>query len=175
MADREPLESRTGEKLEYARIHLDELKREGSWDHGRHWVRAHEESVLDQVVGAKDAFLQEINAAYGAGLQMHQVHEDRLLHRLGAGKSPELDEIMRVSDPANDWTWLALTLEIRNHGTHRARPPVVYYEGGAHSGTVRYRNPRDGTELNQTIPEFLETAIDEMEALINRLRPTLPA
>lgn len=175
MTTREPLEPRTGEKIEYARIHLDELKREGSWDHGNHWVRAHEESVLAQVVGAKDAFLQEINVAYGSPLQMYQVTEDRLLDKLGSRKSSALDEIVRLRDPANGWSWLALTVEVRNHGMHRARPSVVYYEGGEHSGTVRYLNPRDGKELNQTIPEFLETAIKEMEQLVQRLRPTLPA
>lgn len=66
---------RTRTKLQYARIHLDEVR-----DSRRHeaFERAHYESVLFHVVGAKDSFLQEINDAYGRPLKPHQVKERRL-------------------------------------------------------------------------------------------------
>lgn len=169
------LESRTGEKLEYARQLFEQLRRLPRWDPNDPLVRALEESVLYHVIGARDAFLQEINGAYALGLGMDKVSVETLKTGLN-GRSRAFDEIARLSRryPKKRWSWLAMALEIRDHGTHRGRPPRVYFEGGPNHGTVRYISPRYRRKITQSIPDMLADAIAKMDALIQRLRRTLP-
>ncbi|MGH9790823.1 MAG: hypothetical protein ACRD5W_06395 [Candidatus Acidiferrales bacterium] len=88
-----PYESRTTQKLEFASFYL-ELRRackEGVTME----ARAHEESFLFHLIGAKDSFLQEINHALDLGVEEHRVDERRLRKAMdSAGKpSPALDKI----------------------------------------------------------------------------------
>ena len=175
---RKSLESRTDEKLRYAQIHLEELQQCPRWDPAQPFVTAHEEAILYQVISARDAFLQEINAAYGLGLSLDEVRLDTVRKALQQQKktSPAFDEIYRLSyrRPKKRWSWLGMTLEIRDHGAHRARPPREYFEGGPEHGTIRYRSPRYRRKIKEDIPTFLGSAIAKMDDLIRRLRRTLP-
>lgn len=174
MGTRENLESRTDAKLEYARIHLEELRGLSDWNPSSPFVRAHEESLLFHAVGAKDAFLQEINGAYGLGIAMNQVSERRLRGALGkAGKTCKaLSEIQSLL--AQGTSWLAVAVELRNQGTHRAAVSRLFHVGGEEDGQVYYRDPRDGSAIKQNVPGYLESVIADVKALIARLRPTLP-
>lgn len=174
MGTRENLESRTNAKLEYARIHLQELGSQRTWNPSSPFVRAHEESCLFHAVGAKDAFLQEINGAYGLGLAMNQVGERRFGDALAkAGKtSNALTEIQNLL--AQSTSWLAVAVELRNQGTHRAAVSRLFHVGGEEDGLVYYHDPRDDSTIKQNVPDYLKSVIDQMEALIVRLRGTLP-
>lgn len=105
------------------------------------WEIAHEESLLFHLVGAKDAFLHEINDAYGRPLQMHEADEPRLEKALtGKGvTSKALQELRQLLDDPN--SWLAHARECRNHRTHRHSVPRIYHEG------VLYGPIQDSTPL----------------------------
>lgn len=127
MGTRDNLESRTNAKLEYARIHLEELRGQPEWNPSSPFVRAHEESCLFHAVGAKDAFLQEINGAYGLGLAMNRVDEPRLEDTLNkAGKaSKEVSEIRNLLTPGSaSWLAVAVATESRDSpSSHLAHLP----------------------------------------------------
>jgi len=61
------LRARTDAKLLYADIHLAELSIRGT-NGGTGFDRAFQESFLFHLLGAKDAFLIELNAYYSGGL-----------------------------------------------------------------------------------------------------------
>jgi hypothetical protein len=63
------LQARTDAKLRYAKIHLDELaalpiRNGGDFD------RAHQESFLFHLFGARDAFLAELNHYYAIAVHL---------------------------------------------------------------------------------------------------------
>ena len=58
-----PLQERSNAKLRYAAVHLDELKSIEQLG-GDDYDRAHQESFLYHLMGAKDAFLIELNTYY---------------------------------------------------------------------------------------------------------------
>ena len=65
-------QSRTDAKLKYAQVHLD-LLRELGGNGGADFDRAIEESILFHLLGAKEAFLIEINAYYNCGVPAEAV------------------------------------------------------------------------------------------------------
>ena len=73
-----PFQSRTDSKLRFARVHLEEITSRHELGSGDDFERAHEESFLFHLVGAKDSFLQELNAAYRLELPIKQVKETNL-------------------------------------------------------------------------------------------------
>jgi len=165
-----PSQSRTDSKLEYAELHLEEI--ETRLDKGGSesdaFEIAHEESFLFHLMGAKDAFLHEINDALGKPLPMKDVREMTLEDELEAkgATSPALTELRKLQfDPSS---WLAFATECRNHGTHRHRVPRNYYDGVARR--VEIRHPVSGQVMGE-VPAILRSWLDEMQALILRLRP----
>ena len=141
---------------------------------GSDFARSHE-SCLFHIIGAKDAFLQEINAAYKFGLDLHEVRERTLEESLKAigQTSPALNEIQKLLK--DDASWLAIARELRDHGTHRANIPHSFILSTSEGPQPpHFRNPKDGTEITQNIPDFLALSIAQMRELITRLRATLP-
>ena len=179
-------QARTDAKLEYARIHLKEIKSRHEVGSGDAFERAHEESLLFHLIGAKDSFLQEINVAYQLGLNMWDVKEESLENKLKTRrrKSNELKEIIKLEERRkkreNRKSWLAIAIELRNHGTHRFNIPRLFHAHTSREKSYEYRdkvfftNLLTGQPIETDIPEFLKQCLKNMEYLIQELRPTLP-
>ena len=147
--------------------------------------RAHEESFLYHLIGAKDSFLQEINYALGLGVREHVVSEDNLRRALDKAKKKckALDEIENLEDGKKGKQkkegkhekdrWLELAIWFRNQGTHRANIRRHFRRGGDVESTS-FTDPSTGEAMEQTITEFLSDCFEKMVELLNRLRSTLP-
>lgn len=166
-----PYHDRTTQKLEFAKLYLNERK--NCDDSGLISERAHKESFLFHLVGAKDSFLQEINYALTLGLPEHRVTEENLRTTLNKrGKNCQaLDEIETLENDGG--SWMNLATWFRNQGTHRANIRRLFRRGGEKE-SVSFTNPYTGQPMNQTITEFLSDCFEKMVELIPRLRATLP-
>ena len=171
------LQARTTSKLEYARIHLEEITSREKHVSADNFERAHEESFLFHLIGAKDSFLQEINAAYELGLPFKDVKENTLQSKLEAKEveSPALKEIVRLEakSEVDKADWLAVAIELRNQGTHRFHMRRHFYKGGKHHDKVFLANPLTGEQIETDIPLLLQEYLSKMEALLQNQRPTL--
>lgn len=176
------LKERTEKKIDYAKLMLDELShRPSSVGRGDSFERAHEEAVLYHVIGAKDAFLQEINAAYELGLKPSEVKENNLDKALKReGKTCQaLRELMKLKEDESSWLYEANLL--RNHGTHRKGPARLFLVSlgggeGEHDGEdeVFYKDPKDPSKYiaEEDTHKYLEHRIQDMKELLQRLRDT---
>ena len=109
---------RTDRKLRYAKIHLDELIHYHNSGSGDDFERAHCESFLFQLIGARDTFLQEINISHKLGLSVHNVTM-RTFKRLIVEKEKIISafsELLNTIDQPN--SWLNLVIKLRNAVTH---------------------------------------------------------
>ena len=168
------VQARTDAKLEYARIHLEEITSQPKVGSADDFERAHVESFLFHLIGAKDSFLQEINAAYELGLRFKDVTEKRLGSKLEvkAVESPALKEIVRLE--VDKASWLAQAIELRNHGTHRFHISRNFHKGGKYHDKVFLTNPLTGQQIETDIPVLLQEYLTNMEDLLQEQRPTLP-
>lgn len=157
--------------MQFAEIYLNERK--NCDDSGSISERAHEESFLFHLVGAKDSFLQEINYALALGLPERGVTEENLRTTLNKqGKNCQaLDEIEKHKN--DEGNWLNLAIWFRNQGTHRANIRRLFRRGGVEE-SVSFTDPYTEQPMNQTITEFLSDCFEKMVELIPRLRTTLP-
>ncbi len=114
---------RTDLKLRFAGIHLEEITSRHELGSGDDFERAHEESFLFHLIGAKDSFLQELNAAYKLDLPIKQVIETHLQKALKEKtiSSPALTTIVRLEE--DETSWLAIGIELRHQGMHRSNIP----------------------------------------------------
>ena len=78
------IEERADSKLRFADLHLDEILESDSRGTGDDFEISHEESCLFHIVGAKDAFLQEINESYDLGVELCNVKEGSIRKALKA-------------------------------------------------------------------------------------------
>ena len=167
-----PYESRTTQKLEFAELYLQErLKCANTGDTQE---RAHEETFLYHLIGAKDSFLQEINHALDLGVPEDRVNEKNLrivLDRSGR-RCLALDEIESLENTES--SWLNLARWFRHQGTHRANIGRFVYASTVRSRADVFKNPHSGQPMGQDIPEFLSHCFDQMVELILRLRASLP-
>jgi len=136
--------------------------------------RCHEESCLFHLIGAKDAFLHEINNAYELGLPVKDVRESKLEKALKRKdrESPELNTLKKLQSEKT--SWLAIANELRHHGTHRTNISRKLYLGGERNGEVVFENPLTATEMSKTIPHFIKECLDNMTNLVQALRAALP-
>lgn len=164
---------RTDSKLRFARIHLEEITSRHELGSGDDFERAHEESFLFHLIGAKDSFLQEVNAVYKL-LPIKQVREATLQKKLEekALESPALTRIVALKNEKT--SWLALAIELRDHGTHRSNIPRHFYRGGEYNSKVFFTNLLTGQEMETDIPGFLRQCLNNMAELLQQLRATLP-
>ena len=161
--------ARTDEKLSYARVHLVELlnypgRRGDGYEH------AHQESFLFHFLGARDAFLAELNLYYKAGLASDGVSMGKIrnaLKRRGVQCS-ELKELYELEQDSN--SWLAHAKEFRDHSMHVHGVSRTYHRGGVTDGQVWLRHPK----TNEAIPRdyLLEFSgwFDNMAKLLTKLR-----
>jgi hypothetical protein len=163
------LQERTESKLRFAAVHLEELQRTGH-PGGSDFEWAHQESFLYQLLGAKDAFLQELNAYYGYDLETKEVTFRALEQSLKRRKlnSPELDELAKL---AADGNWLYSAKNMRDHATHVAGNPRVFHWGGPNHGKVFLRDSRN--KLKDSGQHFVcefATWLSTMRETVARLR-----
>lgn len=163
------LRSRADAKLKYARIHV-ELLRERGGNGGADFDRAVEESILFHMLGAKDAFLIELNAYYNCGVPAEAVTPGNLRKAfLARGvRCPELAELYELeNDPES---WFAHAKQMRDHSTHVGGVPRAFHIGGKNQGKVFLRNPNTGAHIEVHAPEALAAWVDDMRELLERLR-----
>lgn len=171
------LVKRTDAKLRYARLHLDELRIYSDDGGGGDWEKAHEESVLFHLVGAKDAFLQEINSMHRLGLDPMKVNEKSLAKALKqrVGNSVSLVHLEGLSeDPGSCYSQMvamhefgntrhpASRLTKSNAGTTQSAPDAGYANNPAPGNGGRT------TQIESLI--LLEKFFDRMEELVNEFR-----
>jgi hypothetical protein len=162
-----PLQERTESKLRFAAVHLEELQKLGHAG-GSDFDRAHEESFLYHLLGAKDAFLQELNVYYGCNLETTRVTSRALAEVLERRKlnSRELDELAKLERPG-DGNWLYSAKNMRDHATHVAGNPRAFHMGGSNHGKVFLRDSRN--KLKDSGQHF----VDEFATWLSRMLETL--
>jgi hypothetical protein len=166
------LQERTDAKLRYSSVHLDEIKALGPLG-GNDFDRAHQESFLFHLFGARDALLAELNHYYGTNLVPESISPGRLrdaLKQQGV-QSPELGALYELEN--NDSSWFRQAKDMRDHSTHVQGVPRAYYlnlGGDNEGGKVKLKNPRTGQLTTQHLPEEFEDWLKQMTALIQRLR-----
>jgi hypothetical protein len=160
---------RTDAKLRYAKVHLNQLK-ELSSHGGDDYDRAHQESFLYHLLGAKDAFLQELNVYYSCGLDANSVSPGKLREEIKKkGKScAELAELYSLENDGKSWLFHAK--EMRDHSTHISHVPRAFHCGGENSGKVFLRNPATNQEIQTHFVDEFDKWQVNMEELLERLR-----
>ena len=168
-------ESRTNQKLEFAKISLEEIKSRPEPGLIDYFQRSHEENFLFHLVGAKDSFLQEINVAYGLGVDIEKVDECKLLEKLKRQKreSTELNEIIELK--YNKSEWFAIAIGLRNKGSHRFHLTRLYREtDNENKGKIYLLDPFTDKNMDDDCITFLTRCLNEMKALLQQLRKTFP-
>jgi hypothetical protein len=163
------LQARTEAKLRYAKVHLDELAQLQIIS-GQDFDRAHSESFLFHLFGAKDALLAELNYYYGADLPAKSLTPGQLrtaLTQRGV-QSPELGRLSQLDQ--EDDSWYSQAKGMRDHGTHHQGVPRVFSIGGPKHGQVRLKNPETGTLAEHHVVQQLQYWLKEMTALVRELR-----
>ena len=161
--------ARADAKLVYAQIHLDLLRERGG-NGGADFDRAVEESILFHLLGAKEAFLVELNAYYKCDLPVGAVSPGNLRNVFCArgAKCSELAELYQLeNDPQN---WLAHAKQMRDHSTHVGGVPRTFHMGGENHGRIFLRNPKTGAHVEAHVPEALASWIKNMRSLLVTLR-----
>lgn len=163
------LRARADAKLRYAEIHLGELKALGTLG-GSDFDRAHQESFLFHLLGAKDAFLIELNVYYGGGLPENGLTSGKLRDALKRqGKvSPELAELYTLENDENSWLFHAK--EMRDHSTHVSGVARAFHLGGPADRQVWLRNPKTGQHIERHFVDEFDDWISNMRGLLERLR-----
>ena len=168
------LQARTDAKLRYAKIHLDELaalpiRNGGDFD------RAHQESFLFHLFGARDAFLAELNHYYACGLSLENLTIGKLRAALKAKdlSSPELTELYKLEH--TDASWFQYTKDLRDHSTHVQGVPrtFILHVVGEIDHSVWLKNPRTQRLIERDFLDQFREWQTEMEALILRLRESV--
>lgn len=168
------LRARTDAKLRYARVHLELLRERGGIG-GADFDRAVEESLLFHLLGAKEAFLIELNAYYACGLPTEIVTPGNLRKVFVARgvKCPELSELYQLENETD--SWLANAKQMRDHSTHDAGVPRSFHMGGKNDGKVFLRNPVTGAHVQEHSLDALAKWVDSMHELLEKLRASAVA
>jgi hypothetical protein len=99
------IRDRTDAKLRYAQIHLGLLRERGG-NGGADFDRAVEEPILFHILGAKEAFLQELNIYYRCGLTPEAVSPGKLREAFASRVSTcrELAELHQLENDSDSWS-----------------------------------------------------------------------
>lgn len=167
----ENLRDRSESKLRYAEIHLDELKSLDSID-GSDFDRAHQESFLFHLLGAKDAFLIELVAYYGLTISERDLTAGKLRDEFKKKEKtcPELAELFTLENDKNSWLFHAK--EMRDHAIHISAISRQYNLGGEADGQVWLSNPVTGQKIQRHFVEEFIDWVSNMKTLLERLRTT---
>lgn len=168
------VKARTEQKLEYAIVHLDELK---SHTFARYSVfeMAHQESYLFHLLGARDAFLAELNEYYECNLSQESISLGNLRKALKAKgrESAELKELYLLEK--DEEGWFSHAKHMRDHSAHVHTVPRTYHRGGTTDGQVRLRHPKTNKEIEKDYIDVFEDWMKNMIDLLKKLRRTAEA
>lgn len=164
-----PLVERTEAKLRYAKVQLEHLKEYGG-NGGTDFDRAFHESILFHLLGAKDAFLQEINAYYKVGLAPSGVTLGALRQALmrEGRQSGELRELYELE--SNGDSWLSHAKQMRDYATHISGVPRAFHMGGPNHGKVFLRNLSTLEHVEMHATDALAAWLENMRSLVARFR-----
>ena len=167
---------RTDAKLQYAGVHLQELKARRLADpsQGGAWERAHQESYLFQLMGVRDALLQEINLFHSCGLSIDQVRKaDLKMKLLKLGKSsPALDTLIKLEN--DKMSWIMIASRLRHFSMHQRNVPQQFYKGGDKDGMVFLKDPLTNKPIETDYLEVFSEWFDKMAQLVSDLRTKMP-
>ena len=166
------LRSRADAKLSYAEIHLEELRVRGhhGGKGGDVFARSHQESFLYHLLGAKEAFVLELNVYSGCNLPQDQVTLGKLKNQLQQQEkqSLELAELYKLeSDPTG---WLYRAKKMRDHSTHVGGIPRGYHHGGPNPGEVWLINPGSASDSGKHFIDEFQEWHKNMKELLEQLR-----
>jgi hypothetical protein len=160
----------TDAKLRYAGLHLSELQDQARKGSGDDFERAHIDAFLFQLLGAQDAFLQEVNLHYQCGLPLDQAKLGNL-RKCIEGKGGKSAEIEVLSSLLNAPTsWLHVAREMRRQCTHRRPISRTFLVGGESEGEVHLHDPRSGMPVDMDYGDLFKTWLKEMKGLLAELR-----
>jgi hypothetical protein len=163
-------EDRTSQKLRFARVHLDELRRDPRIGCGDDFERAHHEAFLAQLFGAYSSFLHELNTILKCCLDPSQVTLGHLRNVL-RDRDASIDLLSTLYLFTHDSnTWFFLAKEFRDVTIHYSGIPLSFYVGGAEDGRVALKHPVTMAELPGDAFTTLESWLNSMENLINDFR-----
>src|SRR3989304_904980 len=162
------LTDRTNQKLNFARIHLDELKDiPVNRGRGSDFERAHHEAFLAQLFGAYYAFLHELNFYLGCGLPEESVKlgdMQRALKKQGK-PNPILKELYELT--LNEESWFKFVKDVRSYSTHVSAIPLAFKPS---IGKTSLIHPMTKKEQEEDIIVKFSSWMSDMEQLIFRLR-----
>ena len=165
----ENLRSRTDAKIRYAQVHLEELKAKGILG-GDDFDRAHQESFLYHMLGAKESFLIELNTYYSGGLSNKDLTAGKLRKslKLKGVVSNELAELYLFERDENSWLFHAK--EMRDYSTHTSGIRHDFHLGGKNDRQVWLRNPMTGKSVERHFVDEFGDWLINMKDLLERLR-----
>jgi len=161
---------RTESKLLYARIHLDELKNNTEKWRASNFSRAHIESFIFHLFGARDALLQEMNIYYDCKLDIKNVTDEKLEKHFKKSRIQchELQELVTLE--RDNGSWLYIAKDMRNHITHRDCVTFGFFAGGKEDRQVHLHRPKSQASLDEDYLETFEKWYNNMCQLIDTLR-----
>ncbi len=164
-----PLQERTDAKLRYACLHLDELKSQGP-SSGNDFDKAHQESFLFHLLGARDAFLAELNHYFKAGLAPDALSLGRIRDALKE-RNVTSAELRTLYDLEQDKSsWYSKAKDMRDYSTHVQGVPRAYFLGGEDHQKVKLKHLRSGILTERHFILEFEDWLHKMEVLILSLR-----
>tara|TARA_R110002167_G_scaffold6193_3_gene28176 strand:- start:5363 stop:5887 length:525 start_codon:yes stop_codon:yes gene_type:complete len=165
--------SRTNQKLLFAKLHLDSLKKaeQGSGWSKHAQIESYAESVLFHLVSAYSAYLREIAAVYY--LEPEKIStRDELLEQMEA-KGLEAPEAKELSLLAGSDSWLSQLLgAYRACWTAQEREEATHSEHASLSEIQVVQVNPDHASDREVIAQ-LETWVNSMRELVDRQREGL--
>ena len=151
---------------------MEEIRLYSRRGSGDDFERSHQEAFLYQLIGVRDAFLQELNFYYQCGLTFQQVRPDSIRKCMQIRKQvcPELQILSALETEVG--SWLNVAKEMRDHSTHRRSVPRTFDIGGDEHGKITLQDPRTKVHTPGDQIEVFSVWHHEMEDLIRRLRAT---
>ena len=160
------LRERTESKLRYANLHYEELRATGAGVGD--FERAHVESFLFHLLGAREAFLRELTHYYSIA-ELDDVTMGNVRNKLvEMGKSTkETGELFLLEQDQNSWFSIAKTC--RDYTTHDG--PLLHhitmFAGSSEESLVELQKPDLPTRLDRNM---LSVWYTNMVDLLDRLR-----
>lgn len=165
------LRARTDAKILYAEIHLAELGARGT-NGSSDFDRSFQESFLFHLLGAKDAFLMELNKYYSGDIAESDLSAGEL-RRILKDRGLTSSELVELYTLENDGaSWLFHAKEMRDHSTHVGSIPRAFHMGGPNHGKVFLRNPTTGEHVERHFLDAFAEWVGNMRTLLERLRAT---
>ncbi len=167
------LRARADGKLRYAAIHLEELRAHGhkGGKGGDEFSKAHQESFLYHLFGAKDAFVSELNVYYRCDLPQDNLSPGNLRQELTrqGKRSAELAELYWLE---NGPSWFYRAKKMRDHSTHVSGVARTYYHGGPSHENVSLLTPGSDLDTGVHFINEFQAWHSSMTDLLERLRKT---